>query len=68
MDPNATLEEMREIAVDVLGNGNDIDVEDFVMLAELVISLDAWLSNHGSLPDRWAVGRKELHGPRRNAG
>lgn len=55
MDPNANLDEQlqladRILAFDELG---DIDPDDSVRLAELVKSLDEWITNGGFLPSAW---------------
>lgn len=46
MDPNATLQEIREL----VGNngGNDVG-----RLVELIDALDEWLTNGGFLPSDW---------------
>jgi hypothetical protein len=49
MDPNATLAEILKITrrIDVFQEG------DAERLAELIISLDGWLSAGGFKPDAW---------------
>lgn len=56
MDPEANLNEQRRIADrlltgDMVGHVPDTDA---VRLAELVVSLDGWLSAGGFLPRDWA--------------
>lgn len=52
MDPNATLERLREIVQ--WWNGGDADASDLETAVELVESLDQWLSNGGFVPKDWA--------------
>jgi hypothetical protein len=51
MDPNASLEEMRSLAL----RSVDSEDDDQARLAELVLAIDGWLSNGGFLPKRWKV-------------
>lgn len=51
MDPNANLEEQLRIA-DAIESGT-ADDDDIARLAELVRSLDEWLTNGGFLPSAW---------------
>lgn len=55
MDPNATLQELIELAeqVNATPSDGDIDWADATRLAELVTALDGWLSTGGFLPQRW---------------
>lgn len=58
MDPNATLELLRKQAQEILDNyekytGHDPIADDAANLAELVQSLDQWLTNGGFLPEEW---------------
>jgi hypothetical protein len=54
MDPNANLEEMREIAKTIL-SGEEYDTGyDAVRLAELVEALDEWITKGGFLPKAWS--------------
>ena len=46
MDPDATLKEMRELAM------SNTD-EDMDRLCELVLALDGWLTKGGFQPSRW---------------
>ena len=56
MDPDKLLKDMREIANDIdTGDGHPYDRD---RLAELVLSLDEWLTKGGFLPKRWAKGWK----------
>lgn len=56
MDPNATLEELRDLADDVLRKlwtdmgPSDTDIE---LLASAVQNLDGWIRNGGFLPTDW---------------
>lgn len=61
MDPTANINEQREIAarimvaVDCADSAGDftVDKDDAYRLAELVQSLDQWISGGGFLPARW---------------
>lgn len=53
MDPNANLSETRELVAKAF-NGETLDPHDTLRLAELVSSLDEWLTNGGFLPEAWA--------------
>jgi hypothetical protein len=55
MDPNANLEEQRNlVAVILRADHDDIDITAAATrLAELVEALDQWLSNGGFLPADW---------------
>ena len=62
MDPNATLEQIRDLytnLVDLLDEeyavGRGKFGDDAIRLAELVEALDEWLSNGGFLPKAWAI-------------
>ncbi len=59
MDPNATLEEMRMLSALVMDDSVDISEIDVETLAELVISMDEWLSKGGFLPARWDRNRRK---------
>jgi hypothetical protein len=53
MDPNANLNEQRNIIARMLADGSEsIDTGDAVRLAELARALDEWMSNiqHKSFP------------------
>jgi len=54
MDPDATLKMIRELAAEVACRAVDPDA---VELAELVQSLDEWISRGGFLPKEWAGAR-----------
>ena len=60
MDPDAALEELRDLKTSVLDDVNGADNADARRLAELIDGLDHWLSTGGFLPGAWANG-----GPRR---
>lgn len=61
MDPNANLEEMRQLAAAILamtveqaGETETADLHaDAVRLSELVEALDGWISGGGFLPKAW---------------
>jgi len=69
MDPDANLQESREIAARILLQvdleaedvPSDVSAEqrqDAVRLAELHQALDEWMEKGGFLPGPWAKGRK----------
>lgn len=49
MDPDAAIREIRDIAKDFIWS----DEGDGYRLAELIDSLDSWISNGGYLPLDW---------------
>lgn len=51
MDPNATLKSLREKCEEIFGW--DAPESDAHEIAELVWSLDSWLTMGGFLPKRW---------------
>lgn len=56
MDPNANLAELLELArhlVDFVGDEGEEQHPQVVRLCELVLALDEWIGEGGSLPDRW---------------
>jgi hypothetical protein len=55
MDPNKTLQDMRDLAEELLfGGPSGHKLEDLAdLLAEATINLDEWLSKGGFLPDDW---------------
>jgi hypothetical protein len=56
MDPNDNLREQRTIAARLVWlheNDRPFDPVLAARLAELVITLDAWILNGGFLPDSW---------------
>ena len=56
MDPNATLERIRDLQNQLKnGGGNDPDAYGDIALdiAHAVDDLDTWISNGGCLPDAW---------------
>jgi ribosomal protein L7/L12 len=57
MDPNENLREQREIAKRLLDEDLEGDVDSImtlsIRLAELVQSLDGWISHQGALPRDW---------------
>lgn len=55
MDPNANLEEQREIRAQILeGRGNFYaNPQHAIRLAELSEAMDTWLTNGGFLPTAW---------------
>lgn len=56
MDPNATLDSIRELVTNFEGGGR-FDLADGEKLAELVGALDEWVSKCGFLPDAWRAGK-----------
>lgn len=54
MDPQATLDELRRIALEHL----ESDDSDLARMAELVEALDGWLSTGGFLPRDWQARRQ----------
>jgi len=58
MDPNANLEEQRQIISEMLDEDSEsIDTGDAVRLAELAQALDEWIIGGGFLPKAWKGGR-----------
>jgi hypothetical protein len=56
MDPNANLEEQRQLAERMLRDryhGRSVDRDDAERLAELVLALDEWLKRGGFMPQDW---------------
>lgn len=54
MDPNANLEELRELAQNTLADDSADDLpEKAAHLAELFVALDEWLTKGGFLPQAW---------------
>ena len=53
MDPNANLEEQRELAYRIV-ELNDSREATYDRLAELVIALDEWITKGGALPTAWS--------------
>lgn len=56
MDPNENLREQRRLAakaIESLDNGRIVSELDVQRLAELVITLDEWITRHGALPADW---------------
>lgn len=56
MDPNATLDEIRDILK------NQRARESAERLRELIESLDQWLSKGGFLPEAWEKKGQKDHG------
>ena len=50
MDPNETLEQIRKLYNQIILTGDTSTAED---LAELIGSLDGWITMGGFLPDAW---------------
>jgi hypothetical protein len=48
MDPNAALDQLRELLT-----GNDGSIDDYERAAEVFDGLDEWLSKGGFLPSAW---------------
>lgn len=57
MDPDANLEEQRELVKRINNALVTLDPDTYERLAELVEALDQWLSNGGFLPRDWRRGR-----------
>ena len=66
MDPNATLNEIRRLIVEVRISENILEPTEFddeymmrlgVDLADAFDSLDYWISKGGFLPDQWSQER-----------
>lgn len=58
MDPNANIEEQRDLAQRIINSesyGDEVDDDDARRLAELVLALDRWLSSGGFKPGSWKV-------------
>ena len=55
MDPDANLQEQIELATAILFGGLDPEPGQAAgyRLAELVLSLDEWLTHQGFPPERW---------------
>lgn len=53
MDPNVNLEELRELAEEMLVSGCNPEHTNATRLAELVIALDEWIVKGGFLPKEW---------------
>lgn len=56
MDPNATLEELRQLSAQLNGDiegGNDSMSEDYEKFVSLFDALDVWLTQKGFKPDDW---------------
>ncbi len=56
MDPNATLEQIRKLSA--IADGFPEESETLHQLADLIRSLDQWLSTGGFLPRDWQQGRQ----------
>lgn len=56
MDPDANLEELRELVDRLVVNNEEgyMDSGDCERALELVRALDEWLSKGGALPEAWA--------------
>lgn len=59
MDPNAALEEARELSAQIQKDFENDKVSEYDAnrLAELFQALDGWLSKSGFLPSAWKDGR-----------
>jgi len=53
MDPNTTLDAIRDITKKVENHPDDLTTDDLAQLAEYVVALDEWLSAGGFLPEQW---------------
>ena len=64
MDPNANLNEFRELrdAIAVTHhNGQEISREDLWRVFELYEAMDTWLTKGGFLPKAWGLAAGERH-------
>ena len=59
MDPDANLQEMRQLTASIVGRPDyaPVDQHDADRLAHLVQSLDAWLKGGNCLPKEWQHGK-----------
>ena len=59
MDPDENLKEQLSLAASLLKGKPSVDFEESIQdgqrLAELVLSLDGWISKGGFLPNKWRV-------------
>lgn len=53
MDPNAALQNIREMVSATLANADESTSEWLLELCESVDALDEWISNGGFLPAAW---------------
>lgn len=56
MDPNATLEELRQLSAQLNGDieeGSESNIEDYEKFVSLFDALDVWLTQKGFKPDDW---------------
>jgi len=56
MDPDTNLREQLQLAKKIMRHvdkGKPIDLDDVDRLADLVVSLDDWITRGGFLPQRW---------------
>jgi len=55
MDPDACLDQMLEIANELVDLKEEDKLDDCAVtrLAELVLAMDGWLSKQGFLPRKW---------------
>ena len=54
MDPNANLDRLLELARRMADQeADDIEEDNAIELAELILALDEWLRRGGFLPRRW---------------
>lgn len=64
MDPNANLEEIRELCSVIGEMQSPLDqhiIETSDRLVELLEAMDEWLSKGGFLPDAWKLAAGEAH-------
>lgn len=52
MDPQATLDAIRQLAKEIIANDTD-ESDEAMELAEYVEELDKWLLKGGLLPEDW---------------
>ena len=53
MDPNTNLRRQIELADSLLDETHDVDPDDAIELAELVLALDNWIRSGAALPAAW---------------
>lgn len=62
MDPNATLQAIRQILA--AADHRPLDGNESETLTNLFIGLDEWLSMGGFLPLAWTPHRKDIYSPK----
>jgi hypothetical protein len=57
MDPDETFRQLRPLADRILTSNSHPDADDAVRFAELISTLDDWLTAGGFPPAQWAAAR-----------